>query len=311
MSLKNFRPLKALFTFAAITLGFVWAGSFARCYAQSPVLSGGAILDCSGLPCIDLQLPGGQHLKMLIDTGNANSTLDASKAKEIGIEVKAIVGADGKPNPTYSIGTLKNIHASDASLGDLKMLVLNLGPDIAKGSMPQSDGTLAYTAFRGRVLQLDYKRRSFGVSAVLKASIPCPANCGEITYPTFGKEGPPIVVATGFNVEGKPVMMQIDTLYAGTMLIYSTSVTKLGFSHAASGPKKRFFPFTDDGVQMIEDKASTLGFSDAILLKNAPLYFVTPSVHQPDGMFDGTVGDELFRGHVLILNFYQNEFSMR
>jgi hypothetical protein len=42
-----------------------------------------------------------------------------------------------------------------------------------------------------------------------------------------------------------------------------------------------------------------------------PLYFTAHGVHEPDGMLDGAVGDELFRGHVLTLNFFQNQFSIR
>jgi hypothetical protein len=40
------------------------------------------------------------------------------------------------------------------------------------------------------------------------------------------------------------------------------------------------------------------------------LYFATRKVHLPDGMFDGTVGNELFLGHVLTLDFHANRFWM-
>jgi hypothetical protein len=58
-------------------------------------------------------------------------------------------------------------------------------------------------------------------------------------------------VVSGFSVKGKPVSVQVDTLYSGTMLIYSASVAKLSFTPDATA-KKRFFPFIDGGVQMIE-----------------------------------------------------------
>jgi hypothetical protein len=305
--MASFSRSRLPYSCALLIVWFIAVGS-AACFAQSRPLPGGAILDCSGLPCIDLQVSDGHHLKMLIDTGNVNSVLDLSKAQELGVSLTSIVGPDGKASPDYSIGMLTGAQAGDASLGDLNVLVMNLEPEITKGAMPKADGTIAYTAFRDRLLQLDYRTRKYGISAILKDRTPC-SKCGQMTYPTFGKKGPPIVVVNGFNVKGKHVTVQIDTLYSGTMLIYSASVAKLNFSPDPAS-KKRFFPFTDDGVEMIEGSTAPQGFGGKVLMKNAPIYFTTPGVHEPDGMFDGTVGDELFRGHVLTLDFYQNQFSI-
>jgi hypothetical protein len=245
---------------------------------------------------------------MLIDTGDVNSVLDQSKAKELGLTITPIIGQDGKPNPNYSTAVLPGAQAGDASLGDVKVLVMNLAAEITKGDMPKADGSLAYTAFHDRMLQLDYRTKKYGISAPLKTEVAC-NKCGQITYPTFGKHGPPIVVVNGFNIKGQPVTVQIDTLYSGTMLIYTASLAKLNFTPDAAA-KKRLFPFTDGGVEMIEGPTASQTFGSTDLLKNAPVYFATPGVHEPDGMFDGTVGDELFRGHVLTLNFHQNQFSI-
>jgi len=190
------------------------------------------------------------------------------------------------------------------------MLVVNLKSSIDKGVMPAADGALAYTAFKDRVLTIDYMNHRVNVSGVLKAAAPCPQSCGTITNPTFGKQGPPIVVTTGFQLNGKPLTMQIDTLYEGTMLIYPTSVDKLGLAGQQSSAKTRMFPFTDGGVPMMESTASKESFENQLLRKNATLYFATPKVHLPDGMFDGTVGNELFLGHVLTLDFHGNRFWM-
>jgi hypothetical protein len=157
---------------------------------------------------------------------------------------------------------------------------------------------------------MDYKGRHVGLSELVKSDGPCPGFCGTITNPTFGKHGPPIVVATGFQLNGKEVAVQIDTLYSGTMLIYSTSVEKLGLSEQQNAAKKRLFPFTDGGVEMIEGTAMAESFGRRELKKDGAVYFATPKVHQPDGMFDGTVGHELFAGHVLTLDFHALRFWM-
>ena len=272
--------------------------------------TGVPLLECSGLPCVDVTVAGGKHLKMLIDTGNVNSVLDRTIAEGIGIILQPVKGPDGKPYPGYASGTIPNIRVGDAALGDLEMLVVNLKSSIDKGVMPAADGALAYTAFKDRVLTIDYKNHRVNVSGVLKAAAPCPQSCGTITNPTFGKQGPPIVVTTGFQLNGKPLTMQIDTLYEGTMLIYPTSVDKLGLAGQQSSAKTRMFPFTDGGVPMMESTASKESFENQLLRKNATLYFATPKVHLPDGMFDGTVGNELFLGHVLTLDFHGNRFWM-
>ena len=286
------------------------AGLMLQCGAQAPEWKGGPMVDCSGLPCVEATFAKGTRLKLLIDTGNSHSLLNAAKAKELGLELKPLNGPDGKPYPDYFLATIPNVKVGDAELGDLKLLVADLQPYMAKGTLPKADGTLAYTAFHDRMLKLDYKSRWVGVSEVLKADVPCPGSCGDVTNPTFGKKGPPIVVTTGFEVNGKPVAMQVDTMYSGTMLIFPTSVEKLELSKQQESTKTRYFPFTDGGVDMTEGIAGTESFGQTMLKKDATLYFATAKVHTPDGMFDGTVGQELFAGHVVILDFHAQHFWM-
>jgi hypothetical protein len=278
------------------------------CLAQMPPLKTAPMLECAGMPCIDLTGPNGAHIKMLVDTGNASSMMDAAKATELGLDVQPLLGPDGQPYPGYKVAVIKDVKLGDTSLGDLKVLVVNLQPSIKKGNIPPSDGLLSYRVFKDRILQLDYNKHQVGVSDVLTTDVPCPAFCGDITLPTFGKQGPPIVVASGFQVNGKPLTVQIDTLYGGTMLTYPTSVEKLGLTAQQSATKTRLFPFTDGGVDMIEGTASKESFGPIDLKENAPLYFATPKVHTPDGMFDGTVGHELLTGHVVTFDFHSHHF---
>ncbi|MGB2672114.1 MAG: hypothetical protein WAO11_15495, partial [Candidatus Acidiferrum sp.] len=43
------------------------------------------LLDCDGLPCVEARIGDGAVLKMGIDTGNANSVLDAAYANAAGL----------------------------------------------------------------------------------------------------------------------------------------------------------------------------------------------------------------------------------
>jgi hypothetical protein len=233
--------------------------------------------------------------------------LDTKVAKELGLEITPVKGQDGKDIPGYERAVLHGAKMSDAALGkagsgDLTVLVMDLSEFIAKDQMPKSDGSLAYTAFKDRVLEMDYPGRRVRLSEVLTGDLKCPAQCGELTTPTFGKSGPPILVATGFSVYGKPITAQIDSLFAGTMLIYPTSVEKLGLGDAAKSTAKEMFKYTDGGVEMLRAGGAAEGFEGRVLAKDAAVYFAGPAVHLPDGMFDGTVGHALLEHSVMVLD---------
>jgi hypothetical protein len=277
--------------------------------AQGP-LRGATMLDCSGLPCVEVTLKSGQHIRLLIDTGNVNSVLDTAVAKEAGLVLTPVNGRDGKPVAGYGRTVLAGVKLGDASLGDIKVLVLDLASDVKRDRMPAAEGTLAYTAFRDRLLELDYLHRTVRVSEPLTGEFSCPGFCGTLSTPTFGKEGPPIVVSTGFSVNAKPITAQIDTLFTGTMLIYPPSVEKLGLGEAVRTTNKEFFKYTDDGVEMLKSQSATEAFGERVLLKGAPLYFATPAVHLPDALFDGTVGHALFQHSVLSLDFHNMKLWM-
>lgn len=270
--------------------------------AQMPELRGGAMLDCSGLPCVDVTLADGKHLKMLIDTGDVSSVLDTKVAKDLGLEVSPVKDADGKEVAGYGRAVLHGLKVGDAGLGDVKVLVMDLAGYMSKDQMPRSDGSLAYTAFKDRMLEMDYVGRKVRFSDVLTSEVACPAQCGMLTTPTFGKRGPPILVATGFSVNGKPTTAQIDSLFSGTMLIYPTSVEKLGLSQEAKSTKTERIKYTDGGVDMMTSVASSEGFEGRVLAKDATVYFAGPEVHLPDGMFDGTVGHALLEHSVVVMD---------
>jgi predicted aspartyl protease len=301
--LKASAPEEPVRLFAVPFLLFPFAVLANPANAQLPALQSTAMLDCSGLPCVDATLASGKHLRLLIDTGNVNSALDITVATEAGLAVTAVNRSDGKP-AGYGRSVMTGVKLGEGSLGDVRVLVLGLAEYVKRDRMPAADGTLAYTAFKDRLLQLDYVHHSVRFSEPLTASLPCPSFCGSLTTPTFGKNGPPIIVSTGFSVNGKAVTAQVDTMFTGTMLIYPTSIEKLGLTAESQTTKKQFFKYTDDGVDMLEAQAANESFGERVLAKPAALFFATPTVHLPDGLFDATVGHALFEHYILSLNFH-------
>lgn len=267
------------------------------------------MIDCSGFPCIKAKVGDKSTLSLAIDTGDAHSVIDMTAAKALALQTRPFIGANGKAVPGYWQAMIPTMAIGATRLSNLDVLVIDTRPLIEKGIFPRSDGTLAYVDLKDRVVTLDYRRHSIDLYDAGE-NVGAPAKPGTITFPTFGRKGPPIVVTTGFAVNGRPVSVQIDSLYAGTMLIYPTSVARLGLATEAAATKIRSFPYTDGGVGMIESRAASLGFAGTTLMTNAPLYFATPEVHTPDAMFDGTVGAELFADRVLTFDFRRNLFWM-
>src|SRR5262249_29190221 len=151
----------------------------------------------------------------------------------------------------------------------------------------------------------------FRVSDVLTQPIKCVGKCDTISLITFGKEGPPIVVADGFTINTERVTAQIDTMFTGSMLIYTASIDRLSLNGANSTTDTRMFPLTDGGADMRVADASEEGFQGITLAKEgAKVYFPTEAVHEPDGLFDATVGLELFRDTILTLDFHDMTLSL-
>jgi Aspartyl protease len=272
-----------------------------------PPMANVKLLSCDGLPCVDA-VANGKHLRLGIDTGDPNSILDLKAAQSLGLTLAPVNGTDGKPIAGYSETKLTNLVVGDVTFKDIEYVVADLSRSIAANTFPNIDGTIGYEAFKDRILQLNTPVSVLGISQPLVAPTACPSTCGDVALITFGHHGPPIVTTTGFTVNGKPITVQIDTMYAGTLLIYPTSVDKLGLATESQSKTSKFFAFTDGGVDMFVSKASQLGFGSRTLAISTPLYFAGPKVHLPDGLFDGTVGAGLLSPHKITFDFHDNKF---
>jgi hypothetical protein len=275
--------------------------------AGAPLFSHSKISTCDGLPCVDAEVQG-KHLRLAIDTGNPNSALNVKSAESVGLALQPVNGADGK-----AIAGIQKAIAMDVAVGEirfkeLRFLVIDLSSAIKSKTFPDVDGTLGYGALKDRIMQIDYPAGAFGVSEPMTTATACASFCGDIALITFGHRGPPIVTTSGFTVNGRAVSVQVDTMFTGTMLIYPTSVDKLGLSAEAQSKQSQYFGFTDEGVEMFKAEAKQLGFGTKTLTVKSPLYFAGPKVHLPDGLFDGTVGAELLSTHKVTFDFHDNKF---
>lgn len=269
-----------------------------------------ALLDCDGTPCVEARIGGGKAVRFGIDTGNVDSVVDAKIAEEAGLKPSEPPKPDA-PSGMYRTA-MPAVHIGGLTLTNIAALGMDLSEMISQKQMPQVAGTLAYPAFKDRIVQLDFAEHKMRISEVLTAPAACAGACGKISLITFGKEGPPIVVAQGFEINGESVSAQVDTMYTGSMLIYTASIEKLSLSGAAKSTDVKMFPLTDGGVNMRVAQAQNEGFRGTTLVTDgAKVYFPTENVHEPDGLFDATVGLELFRDAVVTLDFHDMTVAVR
>jgi hypothetical protein len=253
------------------------------------------MFDCEGVPCVDAQ--ANRHkLRLAVDTGNIYSLIDVRIAKAVGFK---------NNEPAHrNRGSVNAIVVGGATLEHVPVIVLDASGSIRQHEFPKVDGTLAFTAFGpGRLVQFDFVHHRMRVSALDSASPEClPTSCDTFSYISFNAPGPPVLVAQGFAINGHSITGQIDTMYPGSVLIYSAAISKTGLVQQAQTTKLRTFPFTDGGVKMKEAEVESEVFHDT-QLRARTVYFPTPGVHEPDARFDATIGLEAFRDAVLTLDF--------
>src|SRR5690242_20645168 len=246
-----------------LTAAILCAGgiAFAQSGANSRSLKFAAevpLLDCDGMPCVEARMSNGPALKMGLDTGNVDSVLDSRYAEAAGLKPTAPLPA-GAPSGIFRTG-IPSISVGAVTLENVRTLAMSLSDMISQNQMPHVDGTLSYTAFKDRILEIDFVARKVRISDVLTSPAECAGACDKISLIKFGKAGPPIVVADGFEINGRKMSAQIDTLYSGSLLVYTASIEKLQLGEAAKTTKSRNFPFTDGGVQMKEAPAGPESF---------------------------------------------------
>jgi hypothetical protein len=97
-----------------------------------------------------------------------------------------------------------------------------------------------------------------------------------------------------------------------TAAAYTTGKPK---EQAAGQGRPKYFPCTDGGANMNEAAAESVAFGPYVLASRpAIVYFPGMGgkpVHQPDGLFEATVGNALFAHSVVTLDFHSMRISVQ
>jgi hypothetical protein len=265
---------------------------------------------CEGLICLDVSLDGAPPRTLMLDTGNAHSTLLADAARELGWTL-AGTERDGKAVQGLWLGGEHRVGLGD-DIASANFFVFERA--LLGQYVPPVDGSLAYDFFKDRVLEIDYARHRVRYTKPIATPVPeaRPDNLGALKLINFGDHGPPVVVGTPFTVNGKNVRAQIDTVFTGTMLVYDSALDVLGVRKEGA---PELFRYTDGGVNLLAVHSDSIGFGKHGLIGGAKtLYFAGDGpnpVHQPDGLFEATAGNALFAHSVVTLDFHAMTIDVR
>lgn len=262
--------------------------------APQPRLVELPLLDCAGLPCIDLTTGSGKTLRMVIDLGEVNAYLDLKAAQSLGVSLQSLKGTGGADINEVQQTVVPGAHLGDLPLGDFPFMVLDTTPQPDKPGQPATpfpaDGALTYGAFKNRLVQIDGTKRVLRVSEPESDPPPCPRECSNLVIKHFGNWGPVTLTAEGFTLNGQPLDVQLDTTFTGTLLVYPAAIEKLGLKKQSKAKPKETFPYAQGGIKLARSDEGAIAFRGIALLENGPLYFATPDAHLPPVQFDATVG---------------------
>ena len=264
------------------------------------------LLDCSGLPCVEMTAGSGKTFKLAVDTGEVNSYLDTKTAQMLGLDLKPLKGSGDSGAAQVQTTVVPGAKLGDLPMGDFPFMVLDTSQSDKPGEKPQpfpADGALTYRAFQNRLLQIDYTHHMVRISEPQDAAQPCPHACSDLLVKHVGAYGPPTITAAGFSINGQPVDAQIDTLFTGTMLVYPEAVQKLGLKKAAKTKHKELFPYVESGIKLGRFDSAAVNFHDAPVAPDAPLYFFTADDRPPAVPFDVTIGSGLLSHATVTFDF--------
>ncbi|MBV9265440.1 MAG: hypothetical protein JO061_04650 [Acidobacteriaceae bacterium] len=282
-------------------------------FAQTvPVMHEIPLLTCSGLPCVELTSKSVNVMRLAIDLASVNGYLDVKTAQARGLKLESLKAAGGAEITAVQQTIVPGAKLGDLELGDFPFMVLDLSADPAEPKKKRAtsfpaDGALAFGSFKNRILQIDWERHLVRISEPISQEQPCPRDCGDLKFEHLGHYGPLTLTATGFQVDGKDLTCQIDTLFTGTMLIYPQAVDRLGLRELTKTRHKEEFPFFQNGVKLTEAESVNEGFHRDTLLSEAPVYFWTAKdVAPPEVSFDATIGAGLMSRALVTFDFKAN-----
>lgn len=261
--------------------------------------------DCAGLICLDVPL-GGHREIFLLDTGNASSTIELGLARQLGL---ALAPATRRNHPDEVLPgvfktALPDAVASGLGLGNPAIAALDLG-DFRKDLGMKIAGSLAYTAFKDRVLRLDPRQHVVTVGDASPGPAPAGAQRYGLRIVTFGSAGPPILTADAVEVNGHKFLAQLDTVFPEGAMLFPASRDTLGLQDAHP-IGHRILPYYDDHAELLRLAPGKVTFGDPLFAEAGRHVFLPgKGVHFPDNDIALVLGNAWFQGRLVTFDLHE------
>lgn len=266
------------------------------------------LLTCSGLPCVEMTSSKVNVMRLVIDLASVHAYLNLSAAQQRNLQLTPLTSADGKPISAVQQTVVPGAKLGDVQLGDFPFMVTDIGADQSTGKKKSvifpADGALAFGSFQHRRIQLDWAKHVLRISDPIVDPLPCPRDCQDLKSEPFGDYGPRTLVAQGFEIGGKPVRAQIDTLFGGSMLLYPKAADLIDATSLEKSKHKQEFPFAQGGLKLSEALPVDYTFNRDSILNDAPVFFWSDKENAaPDVSFGATVGTGLLSRALFTFDF--------
>ncbi len=184
-------------------------------------------------------------------------------------------------------------------LPDLVFAASPLSRTLADTDGITCDGTLGYGVFKGRVVQIDYAAHKLRLLDSFPAVTAAAAPLAIHRLP-YQKGGPPTLVTVDrLLIGGRAVVAQVDTFFAGSLVLFPAKVAGVVPTAAKDAPPAAFAGAQLPAARLKE----TVTLGGISLRPGETLYAARKEARAPETEIAAVLGNAFFHQCVVTLDF--------
>ena len=263
-----------------------------------------------GTILLEVDLSGGHIVKLALDTGDEASVLDLEVAKAMNLPFDKlpdkIFNIQPGKGPDLSVPQIAvtKVKVGGGEFHSKNFLVLPIAESL-KTMGVDSQGTLGYRFFQEQVIQIDYPASKL---RVLPEMPPKPE--GAVVLPMqwkqYLKDGPYLITTDQFHVGDHALVAQFDTLFARSMILFTTKVPWLESERIKELPPF----FYEEGILRPVQPAGTVALGDHRYEPTPPAYLADKEARVPETDITAVLGNVFFLNAVVTLDYKKDRMMV-
>ena len=259
-----------------------------------------------GVILLDVDYGGTRPVKVVLDTGDADSLLDLDAARAIGLplEVSQMKSFQSGDNAvTFFKTDPPRARLGAAEFSGAGLIVM---PSTAKNLLDDSgircEGTLGYECFKGRVVQIDYPERKLRLFNAAPKGDPHAAAEGAdlpIQWRQYDSSSPPLITTDQLRIGDHAIPAQIDTCFAHTLILFTTKLPWLETLPTSALEAVHY----EEATLQPATVPAPIALGNLSFKTNPAAYLARADAHVPETDIAAVIGNRFFQGGVLTLDF--------